>query len=250
MTPNRAAYRQHADTIRERIRSGTYAPGSRLPTDDDLAAELGTNRGTLAQAMTLLATEGLVIRAKGAGTTVNKIIGKILRAVPDRYEATFRERGKGAFDVEVTEQGHNPRWETSVTEAPAPERFADLLGTGECTIRTRRMYADDVAVQFAVTYAPGDVSSAAGITTADTGTGGMISRMAAAGHTQAEMVEEIDVRSPTEDEAAFLGLTEDHRVYEVLHTATTADGRTVEITQHVMPTHLWRLRYRWTPDAS
>jgi GntR family transcriptional regulator len=237
MSTNRAAYRRIADEIRDRIRRGAYAAGTRMPTDDDLAAELDVSRGTVEKAMNVLALEGVVTRTK-QGTHVSKIPAKIVRAVPQRYEAAYREQGKGAFDVEVRERGYEPRWETTVTETDIE------------TLRTRRMWADGVPVQIAVTRVPLSLAAASDIKGTDTGTGGMISRMAQAGYGQDRITESIDVRPPTADEAEFLELSEDHRVFELTHEAFTEDGTTAEVTTHVMPCHLWRLSYTWHPDAA
>ncbi|MCX4752014.1 GntR family transcriptional regulator [Kitasatospora sp. NBC_01287] len=236
-TPKRPEYRRVADEIRERIRRGDYSPGGTLPKDADLATELETGRGTVEKAMGVLALEGLVTRTK-QGTAVSRIPLKITRAVPERYEAAYRERGRGAFDVEVRDRGHEPRWETTVTE------------TDSATLRARHMWADDVPVQIAVTEIPKAVAAASGVTGEDTGSGGMISRLADAGHKQDRITEAIDVRPPTAEEAAFLKLTEDHRVYELTHTAYSEDGTVTEVTTHVMPCHLWKLAYTWSPDAA
>ncbi|MFF4821324.1 GntR family transcriptional regulator [Kitasatospora sp. NPDC001309] len=233
MTPK---YRRIADTIRSRIRGGDYPAGSDLPKDAELAAELGETRPTVAQAMGVLATEGLVIRSS-AGSKVHPIMRKITRVVPDRYEAAYRERGHGAFDVEVRECGYTPRWETTVTE------------TADETVKHYRMWADGVPVQFATGRSPKTVADAAGTAVPDTGPGGIISRMADAGYRQVKMREEIDVRTPSEPEAAFLGLTLDQLVYEITHTGYTADGATVETVAHVLPVHLWQLVHTWTPDG-
>lgn len=58
--------------IRERIRHGEYAPGARMPSEGELAAELGISRTTLRMAMTSLVNEGIVIRRQGDGTYVNR----------------------------------------------------------------------------------------------------------------------------------------------------------------------------------
>ncbi|MFJ2194198.1 GntR family transcriptional regulator [Kitasatospora sp. NPDC087861] len=236
-TPKRPEYRRVADTMRGRIAGGEYAPGERLPTGKELATELEVSQGTAEKALRVLAAEGLITMTT-QGTHVTRIPQKIRRAVPQRYEATYRERGRGAFDVEVREHGYEPRWETTVTE------------TDDATIRARKMWADDVPVQIAVTTVPKAVAQESDVKGQDTGTGGIISRMAQAGHGQDLMREEIDVRPPTAEEQEFLGLSEDHRVYELTHSAYAEDGTTVETTVHVMPTHLWSLAYTWYPDES
>ena len=57
--------------LAERIRTQTYAPGSRLPSESELAVELGVSRATLRSALSRLAAEGLVLRKQGDGTYVN-----------------------------------------------------------------------------------------------------------------------------------------------------------------------------------
>ena len=54
--------------LKERIESGFYPPGSRLPKEVDLAAELAVSRVTLRPALDLLEIEKLITRIKGIGT--------------------------------------------------------------------------------------------------------------------------------------------------------------------------------------
>jgi DNA-binding FadR family transcriptional regulator len=56
------------------IRLGLLTPGSRLPPERDLAAELGISRSTLRQAITTLVQSGLLIslRGRGGGTFVTE----------------------------------------------------------------------------------------------------------------------------------------------------------------------------------
>lgn len=58
--------------IRQRIRDHTYAPGGRLPSEQELADELGVSRTTVRSALTTLAAERLIIRRQGDGTYVNQ----------------------------------------------------------------------------------------------------------------------------------------------------------------------------------
>lgn len=58
------------DEIRMRILNRTYAPGDKLPRDEDIAQELGCARATVHRAMQDLAQTGLVERKRKGGTHV------------------------------------------------------------------------------------------------------------------------------------------------------------------------------------
>jgi GntR family transcriptional regulator len=107
------------------------------------------------------------------------------------------------------------------------------------------MYAGDTPVQIADSYIPLDIAADTALEAHDSGPGGMISRLAELGHAQTRISETITVRSPTPDEAAFLTIEEDQRIYEITHTGWTATGRACEVCIHVMPTHQWELTYSW-----
>src|SRR3990170_4530039 len=63
----RKSYEQVADQLRELIVSGRLAQGERLPTETLLSAEVGVSRATGREALRLLAAQGLIRTAKGAG---------------------------------------------------------------------------------------------------------------------------------------------------------------------------------------
>jgi DNA-binding GntR family transcriptional regulator len=112
----------------------------------------------------------------------------------------------------------------------------------------RLMYADDTSVQIADSYIPLEIAAGTAIEDADSGPGGIISRFADLGLAQARITEEIGIRPPSADEAEFLKMSPDQRVYDVTHTGWTADGRAVEVCLHVMPAHRWHLEYEWPAD--
>ena len=61
----RKSYEQVADQLRELIVTGTLQQGGRLPTETQLASDLGVSRATVREALRLLAAQGLVRTAKG-----------------------------------------------------------------------------------------------------------------------------------------------------------------------------------------
>jgi DNA-binding GntR family transcriptional regulator len=62
------AYRELATEIREAIRSGKYADGSPLPTEEQLAASHSLSRQTIRRALQDLVSEGIIYRVPGRGT--------------------------------------------------------------------------------------------------------------------------------------------------------------------------------------
>ncbi len=58
--------------IRERVKNGSYRPGSRLPSEVELADEFGVSRSTLRIAVNSLVTEGVIIRKHGNGSFINQ----------------------------------------------------------------------------------------------------------------------------------------------------------------------------------
>ncbi|MDH2391312.1 MULTISPECIES: GntR family transcriptional regulator [Streptomyces] len=59
-------YLQIAEALRRSILGGEYPVGSQLPSESDLAARWSASRGTVRQAVALLASEGLIGSRQGA----------------------------------------------------------------------------------------------------------------------------------------------------------------------------------------
>ncbi|MFV0137296.1 PLP-dependent aminotransferase family protein [Streptomyces sp. HMX87] len=68
--PARARGRALQEALRESVRSGRLAPGTRLPSSRDLAADLGVSRGLVTEAYEQLTAEGYLRSGRGAGTWV------------------------------------------------------------------------------------------------------------------------------------------------------------------------------------
>lgn len=78
--PARARGRSLQAALREAVRTGRLAPGTRLPSSRDLAADLGVSRGLITEAYEQLTAEGYLRSGRGAGTWV----GGAVRAAPPR----------------------------------------------------------------------------------------------------------------------------------------------------------------------
>jgi GntR family transcriptional regulator len=107
------------------------------------------------------------------------------------------------------------------------------------------MYADGTPVQLATSYLPLDIAGGTPLAEDDTGPGGTYSRLADLGYPPAQYREITRVRPPDDTEARALQLDPDHRVYDITRTASTRDGRVVEVTLIVLPAHQWELDTEW-----
>ncbi len=63
-------YHQLAEILTEKVRTGEYPAGSRIPSEHQLAAQYGIGRPTARQATDVLVRKQMLARKKGAGTFV------------------------------------------------------------------------------------------------------------------------------------------------------------------------------------
>ncbi|MEU0244413.1 PLP-dependent aminotransferase family protein [Streptomyces sp. NPDC006235] len=97
--PARTRGRSLQAALREAVRSGRLAPGTRLPSSRDLAADLGVSRGLVTEAYEQLTAEGYLRSGRGAGTWV----GSAVRASRARaHDLAPRPRGARADFVPGT----------------------------------------------------------------------------------------------------------------------------------------------------
>jgi GntR family transcriptional regulator len=65
-------YRQLADILMAGIRSGDFPPGTRIPSEPQLAKDYGIGRPTVRQAIDVLVRKRLLLRRRGSGTYVRR----------------------------------------------------------------------------------------------------------------------------------------------------------------------------------
>ena len=131
-------------------------PGSRLPSEPELARQLGVSRATLREAMRMFETQGLIRRRQGAGTFV---VGRpaVIEGGLEVLESMLtlaRRTGKFAKEIEV---GPGP---VTVSETLADAENAEALEVpeGARLVRiSRTMNADARPVAYLVDTLPEDV---------------------------------------------------------------------------------------------
>lgn len=84
---------QALEQLRTRINNGTWEVGQRLPTEPELAAELGISRNTVREAMRVLAFAGLIEIRQGDGSYLRGRVDPMdmLRVLPSCSMEQVRE---------------------------------------------------------------------------------------------------------------------------------------------------------------
>lgn len=67
-------HRQLYEEMLRRIRTGQWAEGERVPTEQALIAEFGTSRGPIRQALAALRAEGAIDGGRGAPARVHRVV--------------------------------------------------------------------------------------------------------------------------------------------------------------------------------
>jgi GntR family transcriptional regulator len=89
-------YRQVRDALVQRIVDGRWQPGQALPSEPEIAGDLGVSQGTVRKALDEMTAENLVVRRQGRGTYVARhdearILFQFFKLVRDDGERRFPE---------------------------------------------------------------------------------------------------------------------------------------------------------------
>ncbi|MEI8146723.1 MAG: GntR family transcriptional regulator [Alphaproteobacteria bacterium] len=134
-------------TLRERITSGELTPGTRLPSEPELAAFHDVSRVTIRRALAEIEREGLISRRPGAGTFVtSRMVKRPIVADLSNALAHLAEMGK-ATGVRLLQFGY--------VEPTAEVAEALRIDTSERVQRSVRLrIADEEPFSYLVTHVP------------------------------------------------------------------------------------------------
>jgi GntR family histidine utilization transcriptional repressor len=130
----RHSWKDIRDLINGRILDQTFAPGDKLPKDEDLAEELGCSRATVQRAMQDLSDSGIVERRRKGGTTVRA--DPVTRATLDIPIARKEVEQKGStYGYQAVRR--------TLTETPLPIAARFGLSAPEKMLRIEALHLAD-----------------------------------------------------------------------------------------------------------
>lgn len=246
-------WRELADRMAARIRSGEYAAGQQLPHIRELVDAGEGSKSTVHAAYKALEAEGLVTSSRGHGTVVREQ-PPLKRLGIARYDkAKWRDGDEVAFIADRVASGRSyKRGEQTqtVTRTAAPPAVAAALGVavGAEVIARARLVREGNRPTHSLTsyYLPEHVEGTRLVdpTPGPAGRGGGFRVLYEAGYELDHIREELHARPASPEEAAELQLTTGEWVMELHRTAYTADGTVVEFAIGVHAA----TRFAWTYD--
>jgi len=119
------------------IQDGTYEPGEQLPSESNLAAQLGISRPTLRESLFNLEQEGVIIRRHGVGTFVAPAYGRRLTSGLERLNSVLAIAEQQEMATRVLR--------LRIDQVPADDQVANKLQLAPATPLTcvRRTIAVD-----------------------------------------------------------------------------------------------------------
>ncbi|HVW58164.1 MAG TPA: GntR family transcriptional regulator [Rhizobiaceae bacterium] len=90
----RPLYLQVREELTRYLTNGRWQPGAMLPSEQELARELGVSQGTVRKALDAMTAESILVRRQGRGTFVpeleeGRIMFQFFRLYPDKGERLF-----------------------------------------------------------------------------------------------------------------------------------------------------------------
>jgi len=139
---------QVEELLRERIRDGTYTPGSRMPSESELSEEFGVSRATVRTVLAKLAVNGLILRKQGDGTYINNRVRENNAHLGNLWD----------FSRIIETNGYKPTIKSIAIEKRAStekEALALAIDPGDDLLSLLRLiYADDHPVIVANNVVP------------------------------------------------------------------------------------------------
>jgi GntR family transcriptional regulator len=252
---DRPAYNQVAEQLRQRIYSGEFPPGAKLPSEAGLIQQYNVSRVTARGAIKELQTEGLIVTRQGKGSFVRDR-EPTRRLAAGRYHADADYAAKRisepltSYGFDYAADRERYRVDSSFRETRASPKVAELFGvpTKEA-VQERRLifYIDDRPEQIITSFLLYEAVRGTPVADPDNEPwpGGVIGALASLGIVPVAVEESVRSRMPTPDEADTLRLATGVPVLVVTRRTLAENNRTVEVAADiVLPADRVILDYR------
>ncbi len=223
-------YQQIAKPIEEAILTGSLPAGAMIEDEVSMATRLDVARPTARRALQELAARGLLTRRRGVGT----------RVTPPHVHRPMK---LSSLNDDLSEAGFHPTTKVlsyEVREATEDEAQQLGISPGEGMLSVRRLrFADNHPLAILTNFIPLDIAPS----WQELGEHGLYRCFATRGVEVTSARQVIGARGATTAEAEALGETEGAPLLTMERTGYAADGRIVEVGQHVYRPSLYSFHF-------
>ncbi|WP_405955593.1 GntR family transcriptional regulator [Streptomyces phaeochromogenes] len=220
-------YVRLAQTLQGRIEDGTYPPGTRVPSENQLVQAFAMSRPTVVRALELLKRDGWLESRQGYGT--------IVRGRPEAGEQKDR-RGRTALE---RDESQAPGRLIEVGHVPVPARVASALGLpkrAKVLVRRFLVEEDGEAVELVSSYFPAGLVEGTELETSEALSGSVREHLETRKKVRFDHVtERVSARVPDSGEAQLLELPEGVPVLSVLVIACDTSGQALQVVDVLLP---------------
>lgn len=233
VTDGRPRHQQIAAELRALIMSCDLAPGSQLPTTQQLMDQYKVGSPTVQRALTVLKNEGFIVGRRGAGVYVRE-------REPIIVDATnYFDPTPDGFSYDILD----------VAEVRPPVDAAKILGLpagGVAVLRHRLMRFVGDPVELDWSYYPVDLARGTKLSSGRKIRGGAKQVLADLGFPEERFADVNATRAPTTKELELLELPGDVGVIRQLRTMYSAGDRPITVSVLVKAGNRFAVRYHQT----
>jgi GntR family transcriptional regulator len=237
LKPNRVSLATQAQQyLLGLIEGGTYQPGEQLPSETDLAGQLGISRPTLREALQNLEQEGVLVRRHGVGTFVANGFRDRLEGGLEQLESILELGGRQG--MKLSYEGLQLREE--LADPDLCERLQVPAGTRLTSVQ-RVILADGRPVAYMIDLVPSTILSEADF---DAGFTGSVLDLLRQGQEMqvGQAVAEIVALSADTQLAAKLEMEPGEALLLLEEVVFDTEGRTLDCSRNYFVPEFFRFR--------
>lgn len=214
-------YQQLQRALREAIEQGLFGPEDALPSERQLAAELGVSRITVRKAIEGLAEDGILERRQGSGNFVG---------TPTRVDKNFAKLTSFSEDMRARGSTPHSEWLKRAEGTVTPEEAMKLaLSPGTLVYRFHRLrFADEapMSIEYATVVA-------AALPSLDVVKDSLYDALERAGNRPVRALQRLSALLLNEEQARLLDARERDAGLMVERLGYLRDGRAVELSHSI-----------------
>jgi GntR family transcriptional regulator len=230
--------------------SGELAPGSRLPSTQQLMAQYSVTSQTVQRTLNVLKEEGFLVGRAGVGVYVRDDAPLII--APASYMPTTGQDEPYPWMTEAAKRAQRGSVKllrvAEVEPPPAVAHVFDLNEGERVSLRHQLLMLDDEPAELASIYHPLSIAQGTPLSERRKIQGGSPRLLTDLGFPPREWTDQLSARLPTTDELETLNLPDDVPVLRTFRVVYTDNARPIEVQILVKGGHLYELAYRQTID--